>query len=795
VPDSVVKIAVTAEDAASPKLDAVAKSVQKVDEASAKGAKSTEALGKSFAATSKYASLLGSGVKLLAANIGPTALVGAFTAAVKSAIDLGRAMSRVSTLIPGQSALLERLGDSARRLSQAYALAATDVAAGTFQAISAGVSAGEAARFMETAAQSATAGFATMEETVSGLTTVLNAYGLRTTEAAKVSDAFFAANKLGVTTSRELGASLGQVVGVAASLNVGYEELLSATVALTKGGISTAESMTGLRAILASVLSPAEDAQVAARELGITWDATVAKTEGLTGIIDRLRIAQERGGEEMVARLVPRVEALSKAFVLISETGGRDFAATLDEITKKSGQTAEALAEVEKSASFRFDRALARIKTGATELGSVTLPALAVAADFAGQTTKQWAEGLNVLDISSRSAYENFIILNRQFTPLGATVSALMNGYESLTGRTIDLSTSTEQLREQTQALGDTLGSLFGRGVAAAASGLQELAARHDEILGRKGQLGEEAKRSADAMNVMAASATASAAAMERLRRERDLAIGQQLQLIDLEMEGLAQEQAGAAGFTPTGAGVAPEPAPDLGAIGGLGEAVKGSFDANAAPESTFGSLVEDALSLVGISFDGYIGQINEAEKANQEFAESLREIGFAMSDVAGPFASAMVTAIESVVDGEQSFASAMAGMARSFLRSIGSQATAKAAYAFAEGLFLLSQKRYDDAGLAFLSATKFGLVAGASYAASTAFAGGGGGGGRRVSAADGGSRSVAQPAAQASQQATQPVTEVFNITVQGSLVRERDLGRYVDEATRDARRSGASRS
>ena len=66
-----------------------------------------------------------------------------------------------------------------------------------FDAVSAGVPAGETIQFLNVSARLAIGGVTDLGTSTDGLTTILNAYKLETEETSKVADAFFSAQKEG----------------------------------------------------------------------------------------------------------------------------------------------------------------------------------------------------------------------------------------------------------------------------------------------------------------------------------------------------------------------------------------------------------------------------------------------------------------------------------------------------------------------------------------------------------------------------------------------------------------------
>ena len=362
---------------------------------------------KSKETTVAVSKLSGMGAKLQASFAGwaTQAVMGSFRSAsmaVRKAnasfVEFEEGLGRIGTLIPGQVKLQAQLKRSVEGLSRAYGMQATDAANATFQAISAGVKSTDAAKFMEVAAKSATAGFATMEESVSGLTTILNAYGLEAAEATAVSDAMFVSNKRGVTTSRQIGAAIGSVVPLAASLGVSYRELLSGTVALTKQGTSTNEAMTRMRAILAAIIKPTDEAKKVAKDLSVQWDVNVVKAGGFSAVLDTLREVQLKGGAEAMSVLLGRVEATAGGMALASTTGLADFKGALEEMQTISGQTAEALDEVVNTQFFKQKQALQNLEQSWRDFGATVAPIMTSILNFAGSPFEVQVQAGDALD-------------------------------------------------------------------------------------------------------------------------------------------------------------------------------------------------------------------------------------------------------------------------------------------------------------------------------------------------------------------------------------------------------------
>ena len=175
----------------------------------------------------------------------------------------------------------------------------------------------------------------------------------------------------GKTTVDELSSSIGKVAPLAAQTNVSIEELLSGVSALTKGGISTTEAVTGMRAILAAVAKPTKEAADAARELGIEFNASALEAKGFQQFLKD--IADSTGGStEQLSKLFGGVEALIPVLSLTGEAG-EDFNDILEQMGMKAGETEQAFTKMSETSEFQFNKLRANVTTASIEIGDAIL--------------------------------------------------------------------------------------------------------------------------------------------------------------------------------------------------------------------------------------------------------------------------------------------------------------------------------------------------------------------------------------------------------------------------------------
>lgn len=321
---------------------------------------------------------LTSRANVLAAAFGSLAALGIskiFSDAVAAAATFETKMAEVSTLVDTAVFNMSLLTQAVRDQAIEFGSPAVDQAAAAYQIISAGAgTATDAINLMTASNKLAVGGVTTVAVAADGLTSILNAYGLASSQASDVSDALFIGMRAGKTTIGELSASLGKVAPLAAQAGVGVDELVGTVAALTKGGISTQESVTGVRAILAAVVKPTSEASKLAKQLGIDFSTAGLQSKGLAGFMEDL-VQKTGGSTDAMAQLFGGVEALIPALAL-SGQAGVDLNKIMADMATKSGATQEAFDKMTNT----FDFQAARVRQGITDalitLGSIITSAL-----------------------------------------------------------------------------------------------------------------------------------------------------------------------------------------------------------------------------------------------------------------------------------------------------------------------------------------------------------------------------------------------------------------------------------
>lgn len=333
----------------------------------------------------------------------------ALTAGLKSAFDSFRAFDKglrnVNTIINVSEEELKGYKTELLSLSRQLGLSGEDLTNAFYQAASAGVSAGNAIKFIEVAGKAAVAGLSTTETAVDGLTTVLNSYQLSTSEAGRVSDILFQTVKLGKTTFGELAAQLAQVTPIAAANGIEFEQVAAMIASLTKQGVPTAQAVTQIRAAIIGLNE----------NLGDGWANSMSLQEGFQAI------AKSAGGSQTkLKEMIGRIEGVS---AVLSATGdnARGAASDLEAMVGSLGATDAAFGEQTKSIEFKFNRLNKALESvGIALMGYV-----------AGPLTDA-AEGIVSLISPTSSLTEQFKSQKEKVETLDKSIAPLLDKYDQL---------------------------------------------------------------------------------------------------------------------------------------------------------------------------------------------------------------------------------------------------------------------------------------------------------------------------------------------------------------------------
>lgn len=319
-------------------------------------------------------------------------VVDTIVSSIPKAMAFERGMLNINSIAKVSATELAAMGKTVLRMSGEFGQSADTMTTALYDINSSGFAGAKGIEVLRAATKAATAGLATTAEAASGITAVLNSYGLKASEAGKVSDVLFKTVERGVVTFPELSAEIGKTAALASPLGVSLEEVGAALAVMTRHGLGAEDATTQLNAIMASMLKPAGDATVLAKQLGIDWSAAGLKANGLTGQLNAM-IKATGGSEAEMAVLLGDVRAIRGAFA-VAARGGAELNEELKVMEDAAGATEAAFGIQSQGAAFKMAQATAKLDAALTSLGTNALPAVADGADTASVALDLMTNGL-----------------------------------------------------------------------------------------------------------------------------------------------------------------------------------------------------------------------------------------------------------------------------------------------------------------------------------------------------------------------------------------------------------------
>ena len=209
---------------------------------------------------------------------------------------------------------------------------------------------------------------------VSGVSSILKAYGLETTDATAVTDAFVVAQRKGIKVD-EMAEAIAKVAPLASQAGIGFQELFATTAQLTKGGMLPGDAINSTKAAIVALIKPGKTAEKMFRALGVPVGVAEIRSAGLANTLGKLAVVGQKY-PEIMDQLIPNIRALTAA--------GKLGAPELAEIQKTmadmaaGGSTIGALAKQESTFNDALGDTLGAVSLLGSMIGEGLAPVLRV---------------------------------------------------------------------------------------------------------------------------------------------------------------------------------------------------------------------------------------------------------------------------------------------------------------------------------------------------------------------------------------------------------------------------------
>ncbi|NOQ30248.1 MAG: phage tail tape measure protein [Helicobacteraceae bacterium] len=379
------------------------------------GAESAKQLEKDLDTVAKAAGVIG------------VAITAALGLSIAKAGEFSQALAEVSTLLDTTEVDMDGVAKSIKDLSSEFGQDRLLAVKAYYDIISSGATAGvDANTKLEQAMKLALGGATDVATAADGLTTVLNAYNLETSQAAEVTDVMFATMKGGKTTIPELSASMAQVAPFAAALGVDFKEVSAAMIGMTKQGTRTSIGFTQLKALLQGLVRPTEGLVAAFKEYSGTTAENLLRTEGLGAAMEVLNKATN-GNKGQLIQLLGSVEAVTAAMQLSGDNAFR-MAEGMASVAASTGEADRAVAKMAEDPAHQLSTALKDIGDLVDAIGLTLLPALADVAVIFGDLAKSMEEWIKDNEVLAGIIIGSIAVFGLLATAIGALSLAFAGG-------------------------------------------------------------------------------------------------------------------------------------------------------------------------------------------------------------------------------------------------------------------------------------------------------------------------------------------------------------------------------
>ena len=299
--------------------------------------------------------------------------------AVVSIRSFERAMANVNSILPKNEKLTRASTDAFRDFAGSFATSSAKQADAFYTIVSAGVKeTSKQLGVLEAANEAAIAGLVDINDSARVLVSSMNSYANAGLTATQASDILFVAVREGQTTFQELANFMGNVTPVAAAAGLKFEELAGAIAGITKAGIKTDIAVTGIRALLTSLIKVTPEAAAEAKRLGLEFGTSAIRGGKLVSFLAKLRKATN-GNTESLGKLFPNVRALTPILQVVNGDF-EDFTRIQGEVAKAIGATSDAAKIIKKNLDFKLQQANNNFKLLAQEISRNFTPTLGDAA-------------------------------------------------------------------------------------------------------------------------------------------------------------------------------------------------------------------------------------------------------------------------------------------------------------------------------------------------------------------------------------------------------------------------------
>src|SRR3990172_5873858 len=311
---------------------------------------------------------------LALAGAGVTGLAAAARTAVTSASDLEHTLTRATLSARDQTITIEELRRAVAATANTYGESFNEIAGLYQQVLPLAKNLADAQAAVNAAVQVGTVTGQSFQSALSGIITLSQAFGRDLGDAGETMETFIGVSQRSRIPLQQLAQVMGFMGPIAQDLGIGMKDLAASVEALAAAGFRGIRGTRALQGILFKLQSPSKELENTIKLLGFNSVETAIQTEGLSGVLVKLRQAVG-DDEEALTKLIGRGPALA-AFNALTANGGQRVADALAAQSKEVGSLLTKTDAVEKTLAQTFEDLQNAVKNALTTVGEAFIAAL-----------------------------------------------------------------------------------------------------------------------------------------------------------------------------------------------------------------------------------------------------------------------------------------------------------------------------------------------------------------------------------------------------------------------------------
>ena len=256
-------------------------------------------------------------VSTIAIGVG---LVGAGVAGVKMATDFQNSMTQLVTGAGESEKNLGMVSNGILSMSATVGTTSKELASGMYLIESAGFHGAAGLSILKASAEGAQVGGAKMADVANVVTSSLNAYGLKGSDAGRITNELVATVAAGKMHMQDLATAIASVLPIAASSGVSFAQVGGAIATMTAQGMTARRASMNLAAMIRSLVAPSSSASAEMQKLGLNANdlSNNLGKKGITGTLADMTEAilkNTKGGSVMATgfqNMSPAAKAIAQ---------------------------------------------------------------------------------------------------------------------------------------------------------------------------------------------------------------------------------------------------------------------------------------------------------------------------------------------------------------------------------------------------------------------------------------------------------------------------------------------------